>query len=80
MGDAQSTGQMISEVREARGIGQSDLAECLDVDVSVISDIENGDKTITVDELAMLAGAMGVSPLGILDPGSLPGRLARYKK
>ena len=80
MGEAQSTGQMIREVREARGIGQSDLAECLDVDVSIISDIENDTKTITIDELAVLAGAMGVSPLGILDSGSLPGRLARYKR
>lgn len=73
--DAVSLGSRIKELREAAGISGEQLATELDLDATAISKIEHGKRSVKTNELASIALALGVSPLAILEPDSLLGRL-----
>lgn len=52
-----------------------DLASRLGIDPSAMSNIERGRRSVKTDELMKIAEALSVSPLALLDEGSLPARM-----
>ncbi|WP_254432146.1 helix-turn-helix domain-containing protein [Aquisalimonas sp. 2447] len=51
----------IREARQSKGLSQSALARATGLDQSAISRIERGQRTVTVDQLVLIASALGVS-------------------
>ncbi len=70
-----SIGRQIRRLREAAGLRAADLAGALKVDASAVSNLEHGRRSVRADELGIIADFLGVSPLAILEPDSLLGRL-----
>ncbi|MFC9687262.1 helix-turn-helix domain-containing protein [Kribbella sp. NPDC056951] len=68
-------GTRIKTLREALGLRASDLATRVDLDPTALSKIENGRRAVKSVELARIAHALRVSPLALLQPDSLIGRL-----
>lgn len=73
--DLELMGTQIREIRGKIGMSIKELAERLELSVSVVSRIERGQRVMTLGELMKITEALGVSPLAILEPGSLLGRL-----
>ena len=69
-------GEQIKATRERSGLTQPDLSAAIGLDVSAISKIENGSRSVKSDELVAIASALGVSAMALLEPGSFVGRLA----
>lgn len=61
MMDHKVTGKNIQALREKAGYTQSSLAKFLDVDQSLISKIEKGERTLTADYLEKLSELFGVT-------------------
>lgn len=74
--NADQLGARIRALREASGLLAADLAERVGLDATALSKIENDRRGVKSQELTQLASALGVSPLAILEPESLVGRLA----
>jgi Zn-dependent peptidase ImmA (M78 family) len=68
-------GARIRDIRDRIGMEARELGELVDLHPSVISNIEHGKRSVKSDELARIAKALGVSPLAILEEGSLLWRL-----
>ena len=68
-------GTRIKSLREALGLRASELATRIDLDPTALSKIENGRRAVKSVELARIAQALHVSPLALLEPESLLGRL-----
>lgn len=68
-------GARIKSAREALGLRASDLATRVGLDPTALSKIENGRRAVKSVELARIAQALRVSPLALLQPESLLGRL-----
>ncbi len=69
----------LKALRDARGLGQVELAVIAGVDRSYISDIEHGKYRLSIDKLDSLAEALGIAPGEILHPLTAtqrPGNLA----
>ncbi len=60
-------GKRIKEFREQSGISQQRLAELLDISRPTISQIENGERRISADELIKLSEIFNLSVEGFLD-------------
>uniref|UniRef100_A0A7C4CD97 XRE family transcriptional regulator n=1 Tax=candidate division WOR-3 bacterium TaxID=2052148 RepID=A0A7C4CD97_UNCW3 len=60
-------GRNIRRLREKRGWSQEKLAEVADLDRTYVGRIERGEKNIGVDNLTILARALGVAPAALLD-------------
>lgn len=76
VGDAAATlGARIRALREQAGLQSRELADQLGIDPSAMSNIERGKRSVKTDELTLIAEALGVSPLAILDESSLLARL-----
>ncbi len=69
-------GQQIKATRERVGLTQPDLSAAIGLDVSAISKIESGSRSVKSDELVVIASALGVSAMALLEPESFVGRLA----
>jgi transcriptional regulator with XRE-family HTH domain len=59
-------GEVMTRLREAAGIKQSDLAARLGMPASYLSKIENGTRRLDVIELVQIAEAMNVDPAEIV--------------
>lgn len=68
-------GTRIKSLRETLGVRANDLATRIDLDPTALSKIENGRRAVKSSELARIAQALHVSPLALLEPESLLGRL-----
>lgn len=68
-------GARIRALREAAGLRAADLADLISLDATAVSKIENGRRSVKSVELARIAQALRVSPLALLEPESLLGRL-----
>lgn len=66
----QKLGQRIRKFREYAGLTQSQLAQELGVDATVVSKIESGSRRVSTRELTRLAEVLGVSVLALLDDES----------
>ncbi|PXX09234.1 Zn-dependent peptidase ImmA (M78 family) [Mycolicibacterium moriokaense] len=53
----------------------SELAESVGIDATALSKIENGRRAVKSVELGRIAKALRVSPLALLEPESLPGKM-----
>lgn len=56
---------MLREIRRAKGWSQAELAYRLDCDQSIISRIERGERSVTLERLRSIAAALEV-PLSAL--------------
>lgn len=56
----------IISIRKEKGINQEIIADALHVDVAVISNIEKGKRELKVQELEIIAKALGVETLYLL--------------
>src|SRR4051812_49267732 len=74
--DAVELGERIKKLRESRRMLASELASRLDIDPTAMSKIENGRSAVKSHEVTGIARALGVSPMALLEPDSLVGRLA----
>jgi len=54
-------GDAIREIRKAAALSQEKLAERADLHPNYIGEVERGEKTISVDALFRIAGALNVS-------------------
>lgn len=61
----------IRAARENLGMKAHELAELAGLDATALSKIENGHRGVKSAELARIAAALGMSPLGLLDGDSL---------
>lgn len=59
-------GAVLVELREHRGLTQADLATQMGLAASTWSRIENGSSALSIDQLALVAKALGVRPGEIL--------------
>ena len=57
----------IREARQQVGMTQRQLGENTGIDQAVISRMENGRQSITLDQLRNIAKALGVPPCDLLD-------------
>ncbi len=62
-GNAGHIGKRLRELRSARGLSLRQLAKLIDASPSLLSQIENGKVTPSVDTLYLLGGALG-TPVG----------------
>jgi transcriptional regulator with XRE-family HTH domain len=67
-----SLGQRIRQIREHLGLSQQTLAEKLCISRPSISQIENGDRKVSAEELKKMAGIFNLSVDALLDPGKEP--------
>lgn len=58
-------GQNIRNIRQKRGMSQTDLALAMDTNKTVISRWETGERVIKLDSLLRLADVLEVSPSGL---------------
>lgn len=65
-------GTRIREHRHRAGLSQLQLADAAGIDHKTVSRAENGVYAISVDQLARIAHALGVSSASLL-PDSVPG-------
>jgi Zn-dependent peptidase ImmA (M78 family)/DNA-binding XRE family transcriptional regulator len=75
MDEQAAIGTRIRALREELGVQAQELGSRVGLDPSAVSNIERGKRKVKSDELAAIAKALGVSPLAILEPESLVGRL-----
>ena len=68
-------GGQLKRLRKQAGLTVSELAETAGLDVGVVHGIERGGWDIETEGVIDLAWALGVSPMAILEPDSLLGRL-----
>ena len=66
------TGQRIRNVREGKGIFQAELAKMANINKSVMSRIENGDRAVRDDELRDIARCLNVSADYLIGRSSEP--------
>ncbi len=65
-------GERIRKLREATGLNQKRLAELLGISRPAVSQIENDERKVCVDELLKLAEIFNVSVDGLLNPAKEP--------
>lgn len=77
-----ATGELIRELRKAKGMSQMGLAELLDVSYQQIQKYEKGASSISVDRLRQIAQALGVpaSAFFLSDRGMVAETPAAYGK
>lgn len=62
-------------LRQAAGLTQAQLAEKAGLDQSFISRLEQSKTDVSVTNMLAIAGALGVKPSDLLEPGSMQSRL-----
>jgi transcriptional regulator with XRE-family HTH domain len=53
-------GRRIRELRQAKGISQEALADLAGIHRTYMSDVERGERNISIDNIAAIASALGV--------------------
>ena len=61
MNESEKLGKNLKRIRTAKGISQGEISRKLEVDKSFVSNIENGKTNPTLDTIAKIAKAIGVS-------------------
>ncbi len=67
-----SLGQRIKQIRESLGLSQQTLAEKLGISRPSISQIENGERKVSAEELKKLAAIFNLSVDALMDPDKEP--------
>ena len=60
-------GARIKDLRDAKKISQQELADTADMERSIITRIENGQRNISVDTLLKVLNALEISPKDFFD-------------
>ena len=67
MDDLRATvGASLKRLRQGRGLTQAELAEAIGRSVDMVSRLERGDATPSLETLALLAGALAAHPAELL--------------
>ncbi len=66
-------GGRVREQRQALHLTQAELAERCELDTVYVSQVERGQKTLSLPALYRLAQALNVSPASLLDEKAVPG-------
>lgn len=74
---AKLVAQNLRAARHVRGLSQTTVARKAGMSVSYVSMLERGDRTPPLETLEMLAHALGVEPLALLQSGVAPRRRSR---
>jgi transcriptional regulator with XRE-family HTH domain len=61
-------GKRLKDVRQGHGLNQEQLSKLIGVSRSTISQIENGKRSVTAQDLSKIADALGISIDSFLDP------------
>ena len=61
MNEAERLGKNLKRIRTTKGISQGEIGRILEVDKSLVSNIENGKTNPTLATIAKIAKAIGVS-------------------
>jgi len=69
-------GNSIRDVRKKAALSQRELGKAVGLSQGQISNIENGDRTVSLDWMRRIAGALQVSVADLLDDRDNPHRLA----
>lgn len=69
-------GNRIRAQRKAAGLTQAELAEAVGLSQGQVSNLENGDRTISLEWLRRIARALGCAVADLLDDADNPDRLA----
>ncbi len=64
--DGELFGQVVRELRDARGWTQEELAERADMNASYLGFVERGDNVPTLTIIIQIAEGLGVSPADLL--------------
>lgn len=56
----------IKEIRLQKSINQQQIADALNVDVAVVSNIEKGKRDLKVKELEIISNALGISVIDLI--------------
>ena len=75
MEDTTTVGDQIRRLRKQAGLTASDLAETTGFDVDALRSLEDGGRYSEAATIFRIAESLKVSPIAILEPDSLPGRL-----
>lgn len=75
MGEATSVGDQIRRLRKQAGLTASDLAEATGLDNDALHSLEDSGQYSEAATIFKIAEVLKVSPIAILEPDSLPGRL-----
>ncbi|MBN2563890.1 MAG: helix-turn-helix transcriptional regulator [Phycisphaerae bacterium] len=67
-GIKQAFGKAVRKFRDGLGVSQEELAELADLHRTYISDIERGDRNISLVNIVRLAQALKVTPGDLLGP------------
>lgn len=62
-----TVGENIKRIREAKGMTQEDLAQMLGVTSSNVSQIESGERGLSIEKGVLIADALGVSLMELLE-------------
>jgi DNA-binding XRE family transcriptional regulator len=68
-------GVEIRRQRERAALTQDELARRIGLEPTAVSKIESGARQVRADELLSISDALGTSPMALLEPASLVGRL-----
>jgi transcriptional regulator with XRE-family HTH domain len=66
-GDKMTVGENIKRLRETKNMTQESLAQKLGVTSSNISQIESGERGLSIDKAVLIADALGVSLMDLLE-------------
>jgi Zn-dependent peptidase ImmA (M78 family)/transcriptional regulator with XRE-family HTH domain len=69
-------GKLVKSAREAAGLESQVLAGRIGLSKSAMSQLESGNRAVKADEVVAIAQALGISPLALLEPGSLTGQVS----
>ena len=61
-------GRRVREMRHVRRLTQEDLAAKSGLDRSYVGQVERGERNISLENIGILADALGVSPAELLSP------------
>ena len=65
--DAKNLGKRIRTAREKKGLSQEDLAALIELDQSIMSQLESGKRRLSVSELPSLSSALDVPIMYFFD-------------
>ena len=65
-------GRNLRSIRERNGVSQETLAHDIEMSRRYLSGIERGEANPTLDQIARLAGGLGVEPSDLLPPRTEP--------
>ena len=65
-------GRRVRQLRKAKGVSQEAFAHQIKIDRSYFGSIERGERNVSLENICLIAGGLGVAPSELLVFDSLP--------